>query len=290
MNKIPIIILNYNSSSDCRKCISFLKKQEGIELEFVVVDNCSPREGEQEAIRHLCADNACTFIQATENKGYNAGNNIGLRYASSKGYEYALIANPDMEFPQTDYAKKLVEAINEKKDVVVCGSDIIGLDGIHQSPMVRDGNWMSYWEWIAGLFKNKKEKSQGYLDTYMENHYCQKVSGCCLLLRLSFMETIGFFDEYPFLYCEEGILSRQVEMAGKRMYYLADVQAIHAHVKSAKGKVSARLKHWKRSRLYFIKKYSGDTFCGKVMSYAFVNLYMAIINALSYLEKYRKRH
>lgn len=26
--------------------------------------------------------------------------NIGLRYAANKGYEYALIANPDMEFPQ----------------------------------------------------------------------------------------------------------------------------------------------------------------------------------------------
>ena len=87
--KIAIIILNYNSSPDCRKCIEFLKYQEGVELEIIVVDNCCSREGEQEAIRQLCQQQGCTFIQAKTNKGYNAGNNIGLRYATEKGYEYA---------------------------------------------------------------------------------------------------------------------------------------------------------------------------------------------------------
>ena len=36
--KIAVIILNYNSSDDCRKCISYLKRQEHIETEPVVVD------------------------------------------------------------------------------------------------------------------------------------------------------------------------------------------------------------------------------------------------------------
>ena len=47
MMKIPVILLNYNSSGDCRKCVSFLKRQEGVETEIVIVDNCSPQEGEQ---------------------------------------------------------------------------------------------------------------------------------------------------------------------------------------------------------------------------------------------------
>ena len=98
--KISIIILNYNSSSDCRECVADLKRQEGVELDIVIVDNCSPREGEQDAIRQLCANDGCTFIQAKDNRGYNAGNNIGLRYAADRGYKYALIANPDMRFPQ----------------------------------------------------------------------------------------------------------------------------------------------------------------------------------------------
>ena len=111
--KIATIILNYNSSADCRKCIGFLKAQQGVELEIVVVDNCS-RDDERKAVETLCKEQGCTFIANNENKGYNAGNNVGLRYAAEKGYEYALIANPDMEFPQTDYQSNLLVQMNSK--------------------------------------------------------------------------------------------------------------------------------------------------------------------------------
>ena len=39
--KVAIIVLNYNSSADCRKCISHLKRQEGVEIEIIIVDNPS---------------------------------------------------------------------------------------------------------------------------------------------------------------------------------------------------------------------------------------------------------
>ncbi len=74
---IPVILLNYNSSSDCRKCISFLKRQEGVEVDIIVVDNCSPREGEQEAVQQFCQEQDCTFIVAEENRGNKDGTNIG---------------------------------------------------------------------------------------------------------------------------------------------------------------------------------------------------------------------
>ena len=138
--KIAIIILNYNSSADCRKCIGYLKQQQCVEQEIVVVDNCS-HEDDRKAVELLCKEQGCTFIANNENRGYNAGNNVGLRYAAEKGYEFALIANPDMEFPQIDYLATLLAKMQEDADIVVCGSDIIGADGIHQSPMGKDGNW-----------------------------------------------------------------------------------------------------------------------------------------------------
>ena len=110
---IPIIILNYNSSTDCSKCISFLKQQKEVEVEIVVVDNCS-REDDVKTLRKLCSKQQCTLIENHENRGYNAGNNIGLRYAAQKGYKYALIANPDMEFPQKDYLAKMVAKMEEE--------------------------------------------------------------------------------------------------------------------------------------------------------------------------------
>lgn len=271
--KVAVIILNYNSSDDCRKCVSFLKRQEGVELELVLVDNCSSDGDKVEA---LCREQGCTFIASPENRGYNAGNNIGLRYAAEKGYKYALIANPDMEFPQTDYVKRLVEVMEKDEDIVVAGSDIVGADGIHQSPMLRDGNWRSSFGWITEPFKKKKTDTYDFIDNYSTSHYCAKVSGCCLMVRMNFIREIGFFDEYPFLYCEEAILARQVELAGKRMYYTVEAQAIHRHIASTKGDPVKRFHQWKRSRLYFINRYSGDSWIGKKLASLSMTLYVGL--------------
>src|SRR5574344_788209 len=142
MMKVPVILLNYNSSADCCKCVADLKQQEGVELEIIIVDNCSRKE-DASAVEQLAAEQGCTFIAAKENRGYNAGNNIGLRYAAEKGYAYALIANPDMEFPQGDYIAKLVNVMESKPEVAVCGSNIIGMDNKRQNPW-RFSKWWIY--------------------------------------------------------------------------------------------------------------------------------------------------
>ena len=279
--KIAIIILNYNSSADCCKCIGYLKAQQGVELEIIVVDNCS-YEDDRKAVELLCKEQGCTFIANSENKGYNAGNNIGLRYAAEKGYEFALIANPDMEFPQTDYLATLVAQMQTDDDIVVCGSDIVGADGIHQSPMGKDGNWRGSFGWIKDIFGNKSKNNEAYnfIDNYSESHYCHKLSGCCFMIRISFLKSINFFDEKVFLYCEEAILSRQVEIAGKRMYFLATAQAVHRHVKSEKGDPVKRFKTWGKSRCYFIDKYSGYPWYGKLL--AKMSMKMYVMTFLSY--------
>lgn len=252
--KIPIIILNYNSSSDCRKCVSFLKRQQGIDLEIIIVDNCS-REDDCTAVKILSEEQGCTFIQATENRGYNAGNNIGLRYAADKGYKYALIANPDMEFPQEDYIKKLVDKMEQDDTITVCASDIVSPEGRHQNPQ-REA---TYWEellWFLTTWRNRKS-GKWFLCDYTQSNYCEKISGCCLMVRLSFIRNIRFFDENVFLYCEESILSKQVRRANAKMYYLSSACAVHCHIEKSKGNPSKRLQLTFRSRYYYLRQYSG---------------------------------
>lgn len=252
---IPVIILNYNSSSDCRKCISYLKRQEGAELEIIIVDNCSPREGEVESIKVLCEECDCTFIATDANRGYNAGNNIGLRYAFQNGYKYAVIANPDMEFPQTDYFVKMVAKMEEDPQIAVLGTDIVTPEGQHQNPM-RESTYFEELFWFITILRNHRSK-RWFLGDYTLSNECEKVSGCCLMVRMEFIASIGFFDENVFLYCEEPILSKQVQLYKQRMFYLADAQAIHRHIKSKKGNPKKRLQLLMSSRMYYLKVYSG---------------------------------
>lgn len=281
--KIATILLNYNSTDDCKECIGYLQQQEGVEQEIIVVDNCS-RSEEKETIEAFCNENGITFIANGKNSGYNAGNNIGLRYAAEKGYDFALIANPDMQFPNKDYLQKLLEPMLADEEIVVCGSDIVGLDGKHQSPMKRDGGWHNSWDWIIGFFKKKPTETYDFIGDFAHSHYCAKISGCCLATRMRFLKKIGFFDEYPLLYCEEAILSRQVELAGKKMYYTAKIQAIHAHKKGEKGNPVRRFKQWRRSRLYYIKKYSTDSRFGKFMASLSIITYTGIMIIISKLK------
>ena len=285
MHKLAIIILNYNSSADCRKCIGFLKQQQSVESEIVVVDNCS-LENDRKAVEIICKENACTFIANNENKGYNAGNNVGLRYAAEKGYEYALIANPDMEFPQKDYLLRLAEKMQDDEDIVICGSDIIGVDGIHQSPMGKEGNWRSSFGWIKDILRRKKQgEAYDFIDNYKESHYCHKVSGCCFMIKTDFLKQINFFDEKVFLYSEEAILSRQVEIAGKKMYYLATAQAVHKHVKSEKGDPVKRFRTWGKSRCYFIDRYSNDSWLGKQIAKFSMRMYVMVFTLYNIIKK-----
>lgn len=282
---IAIVILNYNSSADCRKCIGYLKAQQGVEQEIIVVDNCSHND-DRKAVEQLCKEQGCTFIANNENTGYNAGNNVGLRYVAEKGYEFALIANPDMEFPQKDYLCKLVEKMLEDENIVVCGSDIVGPDGVHQSPMGRDDDWRGSLGWIKDIFgKKKQSEAYDFIDNYKESHYCHKVSGCCFMIRMSFLKSINFFDEKVFLYCEEAILSRQVEMNGKKMYYLVAAQAVHRHVKSEKGDPVKRFKAWGKSRCYFIDKYSGWPWLARQIAKLSMRMYVLTFVLYSKIRK-----
>ena len=281
--KVAIIVLNYNSSADCRKCISHLKRQEGVEIEIIIVDNRS-REDDALAVKSLAAEQGCTFIAAKENRGYNAGNNIGLRYAAEKGYVYALIANPDMEFPQRDYVMRLVEEMEARREVAVAATDITSPDLSHQNPMMPDPKgWQSSFNWIKVILKRSSKETPDFIGDFKTSHVCKKVSGCCLMVRMDFIKRIGFFDEQVFLYCEEAILSKQVEQAGLKMYYVANLQATHRHIKSQKGNDRKRFRAWISSRLYFERHYNYQSFWNHFMKTIGWKSYLAVFCIVDFL-------
>lgn len=282
--KIAVIILNYNSSADCTQCISFLKRQEDADLDIVIVDNGSHAE-DVAHLRALCETEGCVFLPCTQNRGYSAGNNTGLRYAADKGYRYALITNPDMEFPQTDYISKLVGWMDTDRRIAVAGTDITGPDGLHQNPMKPEGNWRNSFDWIKTLFRKKKTDAYRFIDNHQTSHYCHKLGGCCMMVNLAFIREIGYLDEYPFLYCEEAILSKQVERSGWRMYYSATSRAIHRHINKDKGDPAGRFREWRRSRIYFIERYSDDSRLGKQIAKLSIRIYIALMILVSKIKK-----
>lgn len=271
--KIAVVVLNYNSLDDTFNCVRQLKKQTGVDLEIIVVDNKSPNKEEIFRLIEFCKTEQCRLCLAEENRGYNAGNNIGLHYAADKGYEYVLIANPDMEFPQPDYVSSLLAEMEQDGEVVAVGSDIVVPGGFHQNPIAFVPEKYVYnFKWIKNLFFENSTLKQQWNDRPERTSYCAVLNGCCLLLRLKFFEQDGFFDEHVFLFGEEKILGRQVERLGKKMLYVGHCQAFHNHKTSKEGSQVARLRHLRHSERVYVKQYSGYSWIGKVILLLMIRL------------------
>lgn len=258
--RLAVVVLNYNAANDCRVCVSHLRKQQGVELEIIIVDNHSC-QAEREKAEALCKETGCTFIPNDVNSGYNAGNNVGLRYAASKGYEYAAIANPDMEFPQADCLKKCLDKLISDTSVVVVAPDIVLPNGEHQNPQYtyeQNFRKLLFSPYEIFLVKAKLIKEKSFIEpNNSTSRYCAKVSGCFFITRLQFIIDIGFFDENVFLYCEEPILAKQVEIFGKKIFYLADSYAFHRHIAYENVNPSKKMEQFWKSQKYFYRKYLG---------------------------------
>lgn len=277
--RVAAIVLNYNSSEDCKICIDYLKSQVGVDLEIVVVDNAS-RQDEREKVALLCSQTNCTFIQNTVNSGYNAGNNVGLHYADQKEFPYALIINPDVQLLQSDILCRMIAMTETDAEIVALGTDVISPEGDHQNPRnYTNDKWTQCFNWVGELFHRTRNNSDlSWVDSSSESHYCNGLNGCCFLCKMPFVKSIGFFDERTFLYGEEPIFASQVRMQNKKMYYCADIQVFHNHQKSREGKKPVLLKYWKQSRMVYINYYSGYPLYGKLVAKLSLSLYFAMLS------------
>lgn len=253
MERTAAIILNYNSSEDTKRCADFLLRQQDADLQVIIVDNCS-REGVED-LRDFAKKTPVCLIESKENRGYSAGNNIGLKKAAELGCAYALIVNPDVEISDEQFVRKATEKMNEDPSIAVLGPDVVDRSRRHQNPM-EELNFFREFFWRFDLAFGKLKRKLPYTGKKGKSGYCKKLSGCCLMIRLSFAEQIGYFDENVFLYCEEPILSSIVRREGKKEYYMTEIAAFHNHKESEKGNKQGRVKELCKSRIYYLENYS----------------------------------
>ena len=180
---------------------------------------------------------------------------LALKLAKEKDAEWSLVINPDVELRDKSYITKMISAISETHKVAVAASNVILPNGQRQNPMIEP----KYWEellWPIESVTRKIRKNNSYLGAD-QTGYCEKVSGCCFFIRMSFAEKMGYLDESVFLYCEEPILASRVKKYGYKELYVREITAYHMHHDSEKGNQVNRLRRFRSSRRYYWKEYSG---------------------------------
>ena len=114
--KNAIIILNYNDWENTKLLVQDIKKYKTLDY-IIIVDNKSTDDSIIE-LKKLESDKII-LLEAKENNGYAAGNNIGIQYAIEKlNVENIIISNPDIIVREKDLEVLLSDLENENVSVI----------------------------------------------------------------------------------------------------------------------------------------------------------------------------
>lgn len=258
---VGIVILNYNNWKDTEKCVrSILEKELRTDYRIYLVDNASPAQPSEEQKRFL-REAGAVQIRSEENRGYSAGNNLGIRRALDDGCSAVLISNPDVRYEENSISV-MEEYLNSHPDVGIVGPKIILGNGQLQREcmMFKTGILEKYLlrTRFHIFFPGYNRRYWGREHDYeSETFPVYAVMGCCFMMSRACALDVTPLDERPFLYEEELILGIHMERAGWKTVYCPKSVIHHLHGTST-GQVQAFAYTCNVcSEIYYCRRYLG---------------------------------
>ena len=219
-NHIAVVVLNYNNYDDTRECLDGIIGHDWMDI--VVVDNASTDGSGLQLCRRYESD--IYYIQAEENAGYAAGNNLGIKFAIKQlAADYVCILNNDT-LPSPDLFLKLARRLDECPSCAFVGPVLLedGLENVIQSAGA-DIN-LSKGDVPIRHSGEKYEMAEA-------TESCGYIGGACMMFRSRDFENVGPIPESYFLFFEETEWCLRATRAGRRI--LCDWSCCLTHKGSA---------------------------------------------------------
>lgn len=253
---LGMVVLNYNDYKTTIKFLEMIKDYKNID-KVVVVDNNSKDNSVSEIKMYV--NERVVLLESKENKGYGAGNNIGIKYLKQfPDIKYISISNPDIEFNEEDL-DKLVEFLDKNESVTMTTGRII-----ENGKNAEDGSWElpTYGKCLLQtipLLDKLVNKSLSYTEDYYQGEYSlvDCIKGCFFVAKAKVLNEVNGFDEDTFLYYEENILGYKLKERNNLVAVLNNVNIVHAHgvtINKAFKKIE-KFKILNNSRVVYMKKY-----------------------------------
>ncbi len=195
-NQIAVVILNYFGTEATVKCINSVQKT--LKSTIFLVDN-STNQAERNRLTSLYQEQKEVYMFfPSENLGFAAGVNRGIREAIKKGFRRFFLLNNDTI---------LLDGLKNNLE------DAFGKwPGALIAPTIKWGDSPNkgyyYHKYFGFIVKERFFKSAGWL------YY---LSGCALAFDLVFLDKVGYFSEKFFMYGEDIELGYRAQ---KKMFRL----------------------------------------------------------------------
>ncbi|MBI3508333.1 MAG: glycosyltransferase family 2 protein [Chlamydiia bacterium] len=245
MDRIFIILLNWNGKKDTLECLSSLQKVTYRKFQTVVIDNGSSDDSVA-AIRQAFPQ--IPIFETGENLGFAAGNNKGIEFALRKGADWILLLNNDT-IVAPDFLDAFMRAAQEQPQAKILGAKIYSYD----APKTIDhlgGLWQPE---MAEFTSNYK----GCIDDGISYEFMEKadyVCGAALLMHRSVPEVIGFLEPKFFLFWEEVDFCYRARRAGFETWTAPQAKIWHKISASFTGGKPHTHYFWWRSRLLWLNR------------------------------------
>lgn len=259
--KVSIIILSWNRKNDTLETINSLVKSntDGFELEVMVVDNGST-DGSAEAIKKLKIHNLKLIINR-ENLGFAEGNNIGMRDALRRGFDYIALLNDDT-FVDKDLIKNIILEHKRHPDAGAISSKIYFAKGFEFKEKYgkKDlGRVIWYaggdidWANIYGSNHGVDEVDCGQFDETKEVDFA---TGCFVVYKAKALKEVGLYDKRFFAYMEDADHAQRLIKYGWKVLY--SPKGMLWHKVSQSSGIGSELNDYylTRNRMIFGMKYA----------------------------------
>ena len=261
--KVGIVILNYNTPNDVITCVDSINEKTQVDKTIYIVDNNSTDNSKEVLTENYSDKEGIVLILHNENKGFSAGNNVGIKRALEDGCEYICVCNADILL-ENDALYLIREFMEKNKEVGVAASSINLPDTDCEGQVARLKLILSNYiveKSFLGKIKHFTKKYPRYLS---ENQrfdsdfiFYGMPSGCFYLARNEFFLKTGLLDEDVFLFNEEDIMAHKAEKIGMKTAIVSDAWIFHNHHSSVKKTSSAIVSmSLKVSPLLVLRKYA----------------------------------
>jgi len=249
MSAIDVVVVSHNSRETLRGCVETLCREEDVGV--IVVDNASA-DGSLAAIEDLPVE----AVPLDTNLGFAHGCNTGWRRGRS---EYVLFLNPDARIDAASL-HRLAQVLDEAPDTGVAGPRIVDEAGVVEYSIRRFPRLAS--TYAQALFLHRLRPDAEWTDEvvrapdrYEAQSQAEWLSGACLLVRRSFLESAEGLDEGFFMYCEDKDLCRRAWDAGLSVRYEPSAIAVHLGGGGGSAHRAELLPVLARSRVRYAQKH-----------------------------------
>ena len=226
MPTVGIVISNYNGWQDTVQCLQSLQKQTFTDFEIILLDDASTNDSVAQLRAHLPQNTV--FLPQSQNLGFAAANNVGIRRALADGCDWVLLLNNDTvaapDFLQNLLANTPAGAVSCPKMLFLDPPDEIWFAG---GALDRATGKVKH---LGGHQKDGPAFSQPQQVSF--------ITFCCVLLPRAVIERVGFLDETLFMYCEDVDYCIRLGDAGVPLWFVPDAKIWHKAGGSAGGMLS----------------------------------------------------